>query len=69
MPEIEMNGIYQHYKGGLYKVTGLARHHETGQFWVIYTSSDGTWVRPLIEFTGYKKGHIKRFEYVGPGGR
>lgn len=29
-------GVYQHYKGDLYIVVGVARHHETGIEYVIY---------------------------------
>jgi hypothetical protein len=45
-------GKYQHYKGGLYEVIGLARHSETLEELVIYRSlSDGKlWVRPKTIF-------------------
>jgi hypothetical protein len=29
-------GVYRHYKGGLYIVFYVARHHETGEEWVVY---------------------------------
>lgn len=50
---IEM-GIWRHYKGGLYRVTGLARHHENGKPMVIYVSLKyGTVnVRPMYGWVG-----------------
>jgi hypothetical protein len=29
-------GVWRHYKGGLYRVIGRARHHETGAWYVMY---------------------------------
>lgn len=44
-------GTYQHYKGGIYEVTGVARHTETEEELVVYTGEDGRiWVRPLAMF-------------------
>ena len=53
---------------------GQALHmHQPGPYknvpWVIYSSSNGTWVRALDDFAGRTKDGKKRFEYVGPGGR
>jgi len=49
-----MPGEYIHYKGGLYIVLSAARHSETHEEVVVYTSRvDGyTWVRPLKSFLG-----------------
>ena len=46
-------GLYQHYKGPLYKVLDVARHSETGEWLVVYSLCYGdysTWVRPLDMF-------------------
>lgn len=45
-------GLYQHYKGNVYKVLGLARHTETLEELVIYQSvKDGKiWARPSKMF-------------------
>ncbi len=42
-------GIYEHFKGGRYKVIGVARHSETLQEMVLYKHLDGpsTPLRPL----------------------
>lgn len=47
--DIIVNGIYQHYKGGLYKVIGIASHSETLEKLVIYISLTNhlLWARPL----------------------
>ena len=47
-------GRYQHYKGGLYQVQGVARHSETAELLVVYRPLYGEmalWVRPLSMFT------------------
>lgn len=42
-------GVYRHYKGGLYRVEGMARHSETLEELVIYRALYGEgalWARP-----------------------
>ncbi|WBM80499.1 DUF1653 domain-containing protein [Cryobacterium breve] len=46
-------GQYRHYKGNLYDVIGVARHSETEEELVVYTTlygDHGLWVRPLAMF-------------------
>ncbi len=43
-------GRYRHFKGGLYRVEGIARHSESGEEMVVYrseTEPEKLWVRPL----------------------
>lgn len=66
---------YRHFKGGLYLVTELAVHTETGEPMVIYKSvenPDLVWCRPLDMFISevdYEKypdvKQALRFERVG----
>lgn len=65
-------GIYKHYKGGQYKVLGVAKHSETLEDLVVYEAlydnqTSKLWVRPLsmfsdlVEVNGTK---IPRFEFI-----
>lgn len=68
-------GKYQHYKGKMYEVIGLARHSETLEELVVYRQlykskfPKGTlWARPREMFfeeveVGNKK--VPRFKYIG----
>ena len=66
-----LTGKYQHYKGPMYEVLGVATHSETGDRVVVYRAlygECGLWVRPLQMFCGSvlvdgKK--VPRFKYVG----
>ena len=64
-------GIYKHYKGGLYKVLGTAKHSETLEDLVIYEAlydnkTSKLWARPiamfddLVEVNGVQ---VPRFEF------
>lgn len=48
-------GKYLHFKGNLYRITGIAKHSETLEEYVIYyPEKDGPsalWCRPLRMFT------------------
>jgi hypothetical protein len=36
MFELSLGGLYRHFKGGIYRVTDIATHTETGEQLVIY---------------------------------
>jgi hypothetical protein len=64
-------GLYQHYKGNLYNVIGVARHSETLEEMVVYQSLYGEyrlWTRPRamfekdIQYNGQTMSH---FKYIG----
>lgn len=61
---------YRHYKGGLYKVTGVARHTETEELMVIYRAwgqtSNIVWARPYDMFFGKLEDGTPRFKSVEP---
>ena len=66
-----VNGKYQHYKGNLYTVLGVAKHSETLEEMVVYRAEygeHGLWVRPaamfeeLVEVNGES---VPRFQYLG----
>jgi len=64
-----MMGKYEHYKGGVYEVVGVASHSETLEKMVVYRHGDGElWVRPLamfIEFVEVNGKKVPRFRYTG----
>ena len=68
--ERDIEGLYRHYKGGVYRVVCLAHHSETLEDMVVYEPIDGqtgVWVRPAsmwneeIERDGKT---YKRFTFV-----
>jgi len=53
LPADPRPGRYRHYKGGEYRVVGLARHSETLEPLVVYQAlygEQGLWVRPAAMF-------------------
>lgn len=62
-------GLYEHFKGGQYRVLGLARHSETLEELVLYEHDGEYWVRPVAMFleTVERNGEtMPRFRYIGP---
>lgn len=52
--ELEL-GLYKHYKGKIYEVTGIAKHSETLEEMVVYKATyqkegENLWIRPLKMF-------------------
>ena len=69
-------GKYQHFKGNLYEVIGIARHSETLEELVVYKAlynseefgPDSLWVRPkkmFMENVVVDGKEMPRFRYVG----
>ena len=60
MRKIEVNKIYKHFKGGIYKVIAIAKHTETEEELVVYVNldNDKTWARPYDMFNS-KVDHLK----------
>lgn len=65
-------GIYRHYKGSLYEVSGLARHSETEEWMVVYRAlygEYGLWVRPFTMFSEqveHQGTFMPRFQLIRP---
>lgn len=65
-------GLYEHFKGGKYRVIGVAKHSETLEDIVVYEAlyenpRSKLWVRPFENFIGYKELNgekIKRFKFI-----
>lgn len=66
-------GRYRHYKGGEYRVLGLARHSESLEPLVVYQAlygEAGLWIRPAAMFTELitpapGTARVPRFQRVG----
>lgn len=66
-------GVYQHYKGGMYRVHGLVKHHETLEDLVLYETLyenplSRFWIRPVdvfLEEIDREGERVPRFRYVG----
>lgn len=60
-------GLYQHSKGGLYWVVGIAKHSETLEEMVVYRKYHGPddlgefWVRPLSMWSEEVSPGVLRF--------
>ncbi len=66
-------GRYLHYKGGEYRVLGVAKHSETLEEMVVYEALyenkvSKLWVRPLgmfLETVESDGKTVPRFQYIG----
>lgn len=65
------NGLYQHFKGDLYHVIGVAKHSETDEDVVVYRQNGKSFklfVRPLAMFEETVKHggrEVPRFKFMG----
>ena len=67
--EINVGGLYRHFKGGMYRVTGFARHTESMEMLVIYEDVEycgKNWARPIEMFCDMVDG-VPRFTEVDNG--
>ena len=73
-PQLKI-GVYKHYKGGFYKILGVAKHENTGEELAVYreisrgleTGEGPLYVRPLEQFfeeVEYRGKVSTRFQYV-----
>jgi hypothetical protein len=64
--EARLLATHRHYKGGLYRVVGSARHSETLENMTVYEHlwphERGLWVRPQAMFEGTLDDGRIRFE-------
>jgi hypothetical protein len=68
-------GKYQHYKGNLYEVIGVARHSETLDELVVYEAlydsefgKDALWIRPkkmFLELVEHDGKLVPRYRFIG----
>lgn len=71
LPAEPKPGLYRHYKGNEYRVTGLARHSETCEPMVVYQAlygDRGVWVRPqpmFLETVEVGGKRVLRFTRIG----
>jgi hypothetical protein len=71
LPTEPRPGLYRHYKGGEYRVLGLAQHSETHEPLVVYEAlygERGLWVRPAAMFAetvDTPAGRAPRFARIG----
>jgi cyclomaltodextrinase len=69
MKKLEI-GKYKHFKGGEYKVIGIAKHSETLEDFVVYKALYGKkdlWIRPLkmfLENVIVKGKKVERFKKI-----
>lgn len=64
-------GRYRHFKGGEYRLIGVATHSETGEQMVVYQALYGEralWTRPAamwVQTVEYQGRQVPRFTYLG----
>jgi len=70
MKNIEIGASYKHFKGGKYKVIGVAKDSENLESFVVYKALYGKkdlWIRPLkmfLEKVVVDGKKVKRFEKI-----
>jgi len=73
---IQPDQIWQHFKGGRYRIIAVAKHSETLEDLVIYEAlydniTSKYWARPLADFLGTKNidgNEVPRFKLINDQG-
>ncbi len=59
--QVQINGLYRHFKGNIYRVLGLAKHTETNEILVIYNCCDINFPSGVEEYGDIYARPIKMF--------
>lgn len=63
---VQAGEIYRHFKGGMYGVLAVAKHHDSKEDWVVYKDlyTNEIYIRPINNFESNTLSDQKRFVLV-----